>query len=337
MAISSNRRQRELDKFVETAAGETAVRTTAEITGDVNVDNTSLSTDGYIGKPTGQNGDFVTAYTAATQITISSLPTGVSAFYDNDIVSIQQIDTTGAVVNTYTRDDAVMAIAANVITVTGATFGATDTFVVYTSVARPAGGADLDDDAFTAGTDQGQVVMGYYNAAGENVDDGDKGALAMSINRHALVQTDGYDSGTDSNKVFEVSPIPQHNVPDKRSATAQTDGTTTYYFDVRSYPKWSIQLMNTEGAAGDNTYTLEATVRDDGTAVATIDSDGDFLDVGTDYNAAGQWSVADGNLDAMIHEDSGVGYSYLKLEVVRANDGANNDGAWDIFFKKFYA
>jgi len=135
MAISTSRQQLEKDKFVADKDGKTAVRTTATITGDINVDNTSLSTDGYIGKPTGQNGDFVTAYTSAETITFTSLPTGVTAFFSTDIVSVQQISVAGEILNTYTRDDALMTMVGDVLTVVDATFGPTDTFIVYTNVA----------------------------------------------------------------------------------------------------------------------------------------------------------------------------------------------------------
>jgi hypothetical protein len=112
------------------------LKTTASISGDVNVDSTSVSTDGYIGKASGTNGDFTTAYAGASTITLSSFPAGVSAFTADDIVTVVQIATGGGVTATYSRDDATMSIAANVLTVTGATFAATDTFVVYTNVAR---------------------------------------------------------------------------------------------------------------------------------------------------------------------------------------------------------
>jgi hypothetical protein len=111
--------------------------TTATISGDVNVDSTSISVNAYVGKPVGGNGDFVTTYTSATQITLSALPTGITNINQQDIELIRQINTSGTVVNSYSRDDATITIAANVITVAGATFGATNTFVVYTNLAKP--------------------------------------------------------------------------------------------------------------------------------------------------------------------------------------------------------
>ena len=190
-----------------------------------------------------------------------------------------------------------------------------------------------DEATFTLGTSEGTPVFGQYTAAGDNVTDGQTGVFAMTIDRHLLTETKGYDSGTDSQKVYEVSPTFQHVLPQTISATTQGNGTTTYYISAGTYPKWSLQIMNTDGGAGDNTYTLFATAQDDGTAAASCD----YIDIAADYDAAGQWSTADANLDAMINESNGKGYKYLKVVVVRANDGGGTDGAWDIYFNGFYA
>ena len=93
----------------------------------------------YVGKAAGAtNADFTVAYTAATQVTLSGYPAGVTGFLDDDIELVRQISTLGVVTATYNRDDAAMTIAANVLTIAGAAFVNTDTFVVVTNVARPA-------------------------------------------------------------------------------------------------------------------------------------------------------------------------------------------------------
>ena len=114
--------------------------TSATITGDVNVDATSIDINAYIGKPVGGNGDFITTYNAATKITLSALPTEITNINQQDIELIRQIDNTGNVVNSYSRDDVKLSVTLNVVTVTAvpaATFAATDTFIVYTNLARP--------------------------------------------------------------------------------------------------------------------------------------------------------------------------------------------------------
>ena len=113
--------------------------TTASISGDVNVDNTSLSTTGLIGKASGTNADFTTAYGTGNAITCTGLPDKISQITDDDIVSIQQIATDGSVTNTYTRDDITLVATGTgttTLTITGATFVNTDSFVVTTNIER---------------------------------------------------------------------------------------------------------------------------------------------------------------------------------------------------------
>ncbi|MDD4734391.1 MAG: hypothetical protein PHU05_06085, partial [Bacilli bacterium] len=84
---------------------------------NINSESNSVSTSGLVGKPTGGNGDFVTAYTAATQITFSSLPSYITNINTEDIISIFQINASGAVVKTYFRSDETITVAANVATI----------------------------------------------------------------------------------------------------------------------------------------------------------------------------------------------------------------------------
>ena len=105
------------------------------ITSDINVDTTSVDTTGLIGKASG--GDFTTAWGSAEVIDCTGLP---ASYHPNlsadDIVTIVQINDAGEVVETYSRDDAAMTVATNSITVVGAAFLNTDTFVLYTNIER---------------------------------------------------------------------------------------------------------------------------------------------------------------------------------------------------------
>lgn len=130
MALPSSRNSREYQKFVELSDGSVAVRTTATISGDVNVDSTSVNTSGLIGKSSG--GDFTVNYTSSDTLTV----TGYSGSLSNlDIETIVQVKTDGSSV-IYTRDDVKITVSSNLITVTGATFSSTDKFVVYTNIPR---------------------------------------------------------------------------------------------------------------------------------------------------------------------------------------------------------
>jgi len=156
MAIKTGLHQRQKNAIIESTstAGQEAhsvvnpdgSNVMSGVLADLNVDNTALSTSGLIGKPTGGGGDFTTAYGTATRVDLTGLPTFHANFASEDIVAIVQIATDGSVTETYTRDDAAMTVAANNITVTGAAFVATDTFVVYTNIPRGGSGPFFDSD-----------------------------------------------------------------------------------------------------------------------------------------------------------------------------------------------
>lgn len=251
------------------------LETSATISGDVNVDNTSLSTEGYIGKDGGTNADFAVAYTSGTTITLSSLPDDVTAFTADDIVSITQIATDGSVTETYTRDDAIMTMAGDVITVGGASFVATDTFVINTNVSKPSAGQS-------------------------------------------------YDSGTGSDKVFEISPISTHYVTETLLDDEDiADDTYYYYIDMNGYRYFSLQGAN---LAGTMTITLEATNRDDGTAPASIT---EWEDVTDSLSGETDWTA-----DFFCIVDTNVAFKYVRVKVVSAGGASGDD--LTLFAKKMY-
>lgn len=90
------------------------------------------STAGIVGKDSG--GDFTTAWDAVQDIECTNLPSYHLTLTDMDIVAIVQIANTGAITAIYHRDHNTITVAGNVITVVGATFVATDSFVVYTNI-----------------------------------------------------------------------------------------------------------------------------------------------------------------------------------------------------------
>ena len=61
------------------AEGARTLRSTATISGDVNVDQTSINIQAYIGKPSGTNADFTTLRTGLTTFTCTGLPGSFSA------------------------------------------------------------------------------------------------------------------------------------------------------------------------------------------------------------------------------------------------------------------
>jgi hypothetical protein len=114
--------------------------TTAVISGDINVDSTSIDIEAYVGKPLGANADFITTRTGNTTFTCGTLPAGVTQINQQDIEIIRQINASGAVLNTYSRDDVTISCSGTdptTVTVAGATFGTTDTITLYTNITKP--------------------------------------------------------------------------------------------------------------------------------------------------------------------------------------------------------
>lgn len=188
MAISANRHQLEKDKFVERSDGQTAVAIDLGASAEISLDANSISTSGLVGKSSG--GDFTTAYAGATTIDCTSLPTYHGTLIADDIISVVQVATGGGVTATYHRDDVVMTVATNTITVTGAAFVASDTFVVYTNIARQVAlaansGVDIGDVDVTS--------LPALPAGTNNIGDVDVASIANgSINGPAAPTVDSY-------------------------------------------------------------------------------------------------------------------------------------------------
>lgn len=140
------------------------LRTTATLTGDINVDTTSVDTNGLCGKISG--GDFTTEYQAPTKILCGPFPNAHVLIAD-DVITVVQTDNAGVPKNTYSRDDATMTVVAGVLTVIGATFSVGDTFVVYTNIDRSydtinlekIDGADVDVGVGNAGLGTQRMVI----------------------------------------------------------------------------------------------------------------------------------------------------------------------------------
>lgn len=145
----------------------------------------------------------------------------------------------------------------------------------------------------------------------------------------------GYDEAAGVMPTAEGNPISDHHSEDIiAAATSQTDGTTYYYVDMDGYRKLGIQIENTDGTAGDNTYTVEASLQDDGTAPASCAYQ-DITQYGCDCMTAA--NAASFTADAILQtNDAAQAFKYIRVKVVRANDGSNNDGAWTIYAKRLY-
>jgi hypothetical protein len=193
MALSNNRCQREYDKFVADEDGNTTVRTTITgFDGDINInsESNSVNTNGLVGKASGANADFTTTRTANTQFTCSSLPAGVTAINADDIVSVAQVTAAGSTTKIWYKDDSTITCSGTdptTVTVAGATFGATDTLVVYTNIGRDTinDSVHAEDSVHTSG-EMGTFALTVRldTAASTAGSDGDYAGLVTDATGH---------------------------------------------------------------------------------------------------------------------------------------------------------
>jgi len=161
---------------------------------NLNVDLTSVSGNYLIGKDTtATNADFTTADNGdGDGILLSGYPDyALSGFVGDDIEFVRQINAAGKVVETYSKDDADMNIAANVLTVTGATFAASDTFVVYTNIAHSINTTKvLGLDTYTEGTTKGNIVGAVRKDTPGTLADTDNEFAPVQLNALGNQRTD---------------------------------------------------------------------------------------------------------------------------------------------------
>lgn len=229
----------------------------------VSGDTTSMagsSSSGLIGKSAG--GDFTAAYLAATTITLGVSPY-THTYIADDITAVIQINTSGSVVATYTRDDVAMTLAASVLTVTGAVFATTDTFVVYTNIPRerytgndtstaPYSNATVINPPWAHVLDEANLSAVATTGAGTAIDTSTYGKLVVSI-----VATSVTTGGTFT---FQGSPDGTNwatlasTDSSATSATTQAisvNGTYIYEIDVDKVKQFRINLT----ARTDGVYT----------------------------------------------------------------------------------
>ncbi len=214
------------------------LKTTATISGDVNVDSNSVDTSGFVGK--GNSGDFTTAYADATTLTCSSLPTGVSAIDADDVVAIVQVATDGSVTNTYTRDDITLTSTGSdptTLTVAEGAFVTTDTFVVYTNIDRNLFIGTIDSAAPSVRTNIAHVAETTVPTA---VADGD--VVDLNVDEYGRQRAASYNYSLGSNDVNEVAPalLLTSEAIDLNAATATGAGTEV---DATNYNKMTYHII----------------------------------------------------------------------------------------------
>lgn len=158
--------------------------------------------------------------------------------------------------------------------------------------------------------------------------DGDYQSFTTDDTGALWVRNRGYDTGSDSVKSTETSPIWNKHVEETlATVTNETSGTNYYYTDWDSFKHGGWQIATSDTTPTDTlTITVEATLQDDGTAAASCDYD--------DITLA-EWGVASWvDQDVLITLDEPRPYKYVRIKTVTA--GGSNDHDYTIYHKRLY-
>jgi len=143
-----------------------------------------------------------------------------------------------------------------------------------------------------------------------------------------------YSSSEDAYQDYQVNPAWAYTQESDTTATGQGDGTKYAYFDMDGYKYAGFQILDTPGT-GDQTYTIEGSWEDNGTAQASCD----YADLSSDWLGVASITSADITASAaagVIMIDTPLTCKFIRIKIVRANDAAATDGAWDIHMRGTY-
>jgi hypothetical protein len=141
-----------------------------------------------------------------------------------------------------------------------------------------------------------------------------------------VYQQKAYTAATNSMRTEEINPLNMQYLSEVNTASAQPDGTYYYYYDMAGFQYIDFQIEDTIGT-GLNTYTLWATLQDDGTAAASCT----YQDVTTKLTGSASYIT-----DEMIWIDTPTQPKYYMIRIVRTGDAAPGDGGWTIYSRKWY-
>ena len=194
--------------------------------------------------------------------------------------------------------------------------GSQNQTVGASSIVQGAEGKDFDGSALPNTVTEGNATRVAATLSGVQ--------YVMVVNEDGSARP-AYDSGTDSFKQFEVSPLSSHHVEETLAdVTNETNATTYYYVDLDGYKFFSLQIEI--GAATDTcTVTIEATNQDDGTAAASCV----YQDVTNDL-----FGVASVTADDFWVAKDAMMFKYIRVKTVTA--GGNNDADYTLYHKKGY-
>jgi len=146
-----------------------------------------------------------------------------------------------------------------------------------------------------------------------------KALRAIRPFRHGSVFA--YDASTDSLQGTRLNPESHYVQSLQKVASALGDGVYDEYIDAEYYNQPTIQITDTPGIAGTNTYKIFASAQNDGTAQASVEE----VDVGTALFGAASWTA-----DAFLPATRKFRSKYIHIQITRTADTANTDGGYQI-------
>jgi len=186
-------------------------------------------------------------------------------------------------------------------------------------------GGIIDESAMPA-TPEFVATGGEYRASETTYTDGDATVLQSDVNGYLKTRPKGYDVGTDSQKVFEVSPVNQQFVSESLADVdaAYADNTTTRYpsntgATMDGYADFSLtgKLICSGGTV---TLTIEATNDEDTTNADWIDVTKAFYDAENNTTGNANYQAAGATLTYAIDADN-FNYRYYRVVVISAGVG----------------
>jgi len=183
----------------------------------------------------------------------------------------------------------------------------------------------IADDSAQVATPDMLNVGGEYRSSDTTYTDGDAFILQGDVNGYVKTRSKSYDAGTTADKSFEVNPVSDHHVEEKATLTNVANVTPEYvYLDMDGYRHFGIQFIKDAGV-DTVTFTVEATLQDDGTAAASCT----YGDVTSDWFGVASWTATD-----LIQADQPIMAKYVRLKVTTA--GGNDDADFTVHTKKLF-
>lgn len=149
-----------------------------------------------------------------------------------------------------------------------------------------------------------------------NFDAGDTVLVCLMYNDKA------YDSTNNAIKNMTQNPACENRDPNQQIYTALGDGTRSYYFTMDTFYQFSLDIINTNGAAGNNAVTFGATSQADGTAAAACTYD----DMTNEWFGAASFALGAG-MNRFV-KSTAESMKYMRVTIVRTADGGGSDGAY---------